>query len=136
MKKLILLAGLMISLNAQAGLFGSDAPPKDFLGLAVNCVHCSGVNYKVSEYADFGFAKEATRSWEKVDGDQWILEIKNKDKMTGQVAILKFLFAKDGKVASLKRVVVNGDEIDKHTAIRFQIGIYNNVQGARSPAGK
>lgn len=108
MRKLILLVGLMLAMNAQAGLFGSEEPSKEFLGgniaVMMGMNNLQPIGFTVQQLSDI-YKNDKTK-WEK-DGSIWILHVDRSDKMTGQKTEMAIMLQplKDGKVVVPKWVI-------------------------------
>jgi hypothetical protein len=96
----------MLCCSAQAGLFGSDEPPKELLNseiagmLGTNNLQSYG--FTVRQLTD-AYKTGATTSWDK-DGGGWIFHVDRQDKMSGQKTKIAIMFQaiKDGKAMVTK----------------------------------
>jgi hypothetical protein len=108
MSRVFLSLILFLGFTANAGLFSSGEPPKDFMALKVSAISSNRkeVTFTIDEFAKLlnDPSNGNTISWDKTSDTFWILKVKHKDKMTGQTSRLGWEFAKEGAKAVVKRM--------------------------------
>ena len=111
MKAFILLMGLTIGMQANAGLFGSDEPPKDFLSgnisVTMGLNNLQPLGFTVQQLTDA--YKADKHDWAK-DSAAWIFKVHRADKMTGKKVeiAMQFQVGTDHK-AVISKWVIDGE---------------------------
>lgn len=115
-KKLIIPLLSLISSISNAGWFGKDEPPAEFLKLKVGVLTHYG---QVEEYPCplEQLAKKMTEAgktdWTKESESRWVLRVKMADAATGTTQTSSFVFdsKNEKKLAGIVRYVDNGNEV-------------------------
>lgn len=138
MRKFALMICLMLGITAQAGLFGSDDPPKDFTALKVTAITSSRqqVTFTIQEFVDLLKLDDANKiTWEKSSDTTWALKVKRKDNMTDVTTKLAWEFAKSNGKAVLKRMsaddVVAISEVEVMNSFQSYAEIIAQVQAKK-----
>jgi hypothetical protein len=102
---------------AYAGIFSSE-PPKDFMEAKIETIKTDYKKSSVSvqDVVKFYETREAAdvhTSWEKLNDQKWLFTAKIKDKVSGDVTLVKIAIAGDAKGgAIMERLNSNGFEMN------------------------
>jgi hypothetical protein len=113
------LVSTFVSKAANAGVFGSDEPPQEFMDSSVSSMHGLDIDFGYTVRQLLTTWKNDKVNWEK-DGDNWILHVDRVDKMAGTNVKFAILFHQfKNKRALVLKWNVDGEYVDP--------GVVNNM---------
>lgn len=137
----LLFIGVLTSINAEM-------PSRNFMNLPLSWVHPiegtewvannpETIDVSVAEFIKFGLNPKAILTWEKLETDQYILNMLIKDRMTGNSTNIKMLFIKKntpirGENPSpervlLSRIIINNNENNRGQIFKFALDTCNRI---------
>ncbi len=124
---------LTLALSLNLAVCYADEPNKEFFSGTFASASPMG-NVVVANDATpiFDFFKKRPVEWEKIDDNQWVVRIKNKDPLTGNNNETAIMFVremssgyeKNGTFLVMNRAVTNGKEVPPSEVNSLAMQIY------------
>jgi len=145
MKKLLLICLILLGILAN---INADTPSNSFMNLPVSAVHpIEGTEWvmnnpetldvTVSEFIKFGLNPKAIFSWEKLEKDQYVLNMLITDRMTGKRTNIKMLFMRKNfpirgyspppERVLISRFIYNNNEFTPGQVFKFVLDTCNTI---------